>query len=127
VLIDKGYVDAAIAAADRPMQRTYVWPYQMHGFDRPVLRGGGVRDDGVRVWSGTRIRDVVGAVAAICSGGLHPDHVDLVFPARCRQQSRDRRAGMRILGAGPHPNPIVPNIRHRAGRPIEPCIWYGQT
>ena len=31
MLIDKGDVDAAIAAADKPMQRTYVWPYQMHG------------------------------------------------------------------------------------------------
>src|SRR6185437_12096507 len=30
-LIDKGDVDAALAAAARPMPRTYVWPYQMHG------------------------------------------------------------------------------------------------
>jgi nicotinate dehydrogenase subunit B len=29
-LIDKGNVDAAIGSAARPMQRTYVWPYQMH-------------------------------------------------------------------------------------------------
>ena len=29
-LIDKGDVDAAIAAAAKPMQRTYIWPYQMH-------------------------------------------------------------------------------------------------
>ncbi len=29
-LIDKGDVDAAIAGAAKPMQRTYVWPYQMH-------------------------------------------------------------------------------------------------
>src|SRR6516164_9830565 len=28
-LIDKGNVDAAIGSAARPMQRTYVWPYQM--------------------------------------------------------------------------------------------------
>src|SRR5438309_5369872 len=31
VLLDKGNVDAAIKAADKPMQRTYIWPYQMHG------------------------------------------------------------------------------------------------
>ena len=31
LLIDKGDVDAALAAAAKPMQRTYVWPYQMHG------------------------------------------------------------------------------------------------
>src|SRR6266478_6385957 len=30
-LIDKGDVDAAIAAAAKPIHRTYVWPYQMHG------------------------------------------------------------------------------------------------
>src|SRR6195256_2648896 len=30
-LIDKGDVDAAIAAAAKPMARTYTWPYQMHG------------------------------------------------------------------------------------------------
>ena len=30
-LIDKGDVDAAIAGAAKPMPRTYVWPYQMHG------------------------------------------------------------------------------------------------
>ena len=29
-LIDKGNVDAAIAGAAKPMQRTYIWPYQMH-------------------------------------------------------------------------------------------------
>ena len=31
MLIDKGDVDAALAAAAKPMPRTYVWPYQMHG------------------------------------------------------------------------------------------------
>jgi nicotinate dehydrogenase subunit B len=54
VLIDKGDVDAAIAAADRPMQRTYVWPYQMHGSIGPSCAVADVREDGVRVWSGTQ-------------------------------------------------------------------------
>jgi nicotinate dehydrogenase subunit B len=54
VLIDKGDVDAAIAAADRPMQRTYVWPYQMHGSIGPSCAVADVRNDGVRVWSGTQ-------------------------------------------------------------------------
>src|SRR6202521_1842948 len=30
-LIDKGDVDAAIGAAAKPIARTYIWPYQMHG------------------------------------------------------------------------------------------------
>ena len=54
VLIDKGDVDAAIAAADRPMQRTYIWPYQMHGSIGPSCAVADVQDDGVRVWSGTQ-------------------------------------------------------------------------
>jgi nicotinate dehydrogenase subunit B len=54
VLIDKGDVDAAIAAADRPMQRTYIWPYQMHGSIGPSCAVADVQDDLVRVWSGTQ-------------------------------------------------------------------------
>jgi nicotinate dehydrogenase subunit B len=54
VLIDKGDVDAAIAAAEKPMQRTYVWPYQMHGSIGPSCAVAEVRDDAVRVWSGTQ-------------------------------------------------------------------------
>ena len=54
ILIDKGDVDAAIAAADRPMQRTYVWPYQMHGSIGPSCAVADVRDDSARVWSGTQ-------------------------------------------------------------------------
>ncbi|NVN87809.1 MAG: molybdopterin-dependent oxidoreductase [Rhodopseudomonas sp.] len=53
-LIDKGDVDAAIAAAETPMQRTYIWPYQMHGSIGPSCAVADYRDDGVRVWSGTQ-------------------------------------------------------------------------
>jgi nicotinate dehydrogenase subunit B len=54
VLIDKGDVDAAIAAADKPMQRTYVWPYQMHGSIGPSCAVAEWHEDFVRVWSGTQ-------------------------------------------------------------------------
>jgi nicotinate dehydrogenase subunit B len=54
VLVDKGDVDAAIAAAAKPMRRTYTWPYQMHGSIGPSCAVADVRDDGVRVWSGTQ-------------------------------------------------------------------------
>jgi nicotinate dehydrogenase subunit B len=54
LLIDRGDVDAAIAAADRPMQRTYVWPYQMHGSIGPSCAVADVQDEFVRVWSGTQ-------------------------------------------------------------------------
>src|SRR5437879_6308581 len=53
-LIDKGDVDAAIAAAARPMARTYTWPYQMHGSIGPSCAVADYRDGQVRVWSGTQ-------------------------------------------------------------------------
>ncbi|WP_375411355.1 molybdopterin cofactor-binding domain-containing protein [uncultured Bradyrhizobium sp.] len=54
VLIDKGDVDAALAAAAKPVQRTYVWPYQMHGSIGPSCAVAEVQDHSVRVWSGTQ-------------------------------------------------------------------------
>jgi nicotinate dehydrogenase subunit B len=53
-LIDKGDVDAALAAAAKPMPRTYVWPYQMHASIGPSCAVAEYRDDQVRVWSGTQ-------------------------------------------------------------------------
>ena len=44
-LIDKGDVDAALAAAAKPMQRTYVWPYQMHGSIGPSCAVADYQDD----------------------------------------------------------------------------------
>lgn len=53
-LIDKGDVDAAIASADKPIKRTYIWPYQMHGSIGPSCSVADVQDGVVRVWSGTQ-------------------------------------------------------------------------
>jgi nicotinate dehydrogenase subunit B len=53
-LIDKGDVDAAIASAARPMARTYVWPYQMHGSIGPSCSVADYQDGAIRVWSGTQ-------------------------------------------------------------------------
>jgi nicotinate dehydrogenase subunit B len=53
-LIDKGDVDAAIAATAKPMPRTYVWPYQMHGSIGPSCAVADYRDGNIRVWSGTQ-------------------------------------------------------------------------
>jgi nicotinate dehydrogenase subunit B len=53
-LIDKGDVDAAIAAAAKPMARTYIWPYQMHGSIGPSCAVADVRDGHIKVWSGTQ-------------------------------------------------------------------------
>src|ERR1700704_3525424 len=53
-LIDKGDVDAALAAAAKPMQRTYIWPYQMHGSIGPSCAVADYQEGYVRVWSGTQ-------------------------------------------------------------------------
>src|ERR1700687_5670072 len=53
-LIDKGNVDAAIAAAAKPMARTYIWPYQMHGSIGPSCAVADHQEGNVRVWSGTQ-------------------------------------------------------------------------
>ena len=53
-LIDKGDVDAGIAAAARPMARSYTWPYQMHGSIGPSCAVADYGDGQVRVWSGTQ-------------------------------------------------------------------------
>ncbi|MHB8267948.1 molybdopterin cofactor-binding domain-containing protein [Bradyrhizobium sp.] len=77
VLIDQGDVDAAIAAADRPMQRIYVWPYQMHGSIGPSCAVADVRDELVRVWSGTQNPHPLRADLAILL--QRPEHeIDLI-------------------------------------------------
>src|SRR5580692_2157731 len=53
-LIDKGDVDTALSQAAKPIQRTYVWPYQMHASIGPSCAVADFREDQVRVWSGTQ-------------------------------------------------------------------------
>ncbi|WP_454620208.1 molybdopterin cofactor-binding domain-containing protein [Bradyrhizobium cenepequi] len=53
-LLDKGDVDGAIKAAAKPMQRTYLWPYQMHGSIGPSCAVADYRNSAIRVWSGTQ-------------------------------------------------------------------------
>jgi nicotinate dehydrogenase subunit B len=54
MLIDKGDVETAIRDAAKPMQRTYVWPYQMHGSIGPSCSVADYQDGLIRVWSGTQ-------------------------------------------------------------------------
>jgi nicotinate dehydrogenase subunit B len=65
ILIDKGDVDAAIAAAEKPMRRTYVWPYQMHGSIGPSCAVADVGEGQVRVWSGTQNPHILRADLAL--------------------------------------------------------------
>src|SRR5207248_11581630 len=64
-LLDKGDVDAAIAAAAKPMPRTYVWPYQMHGSIGPSCAVADYQGDRITVWSGTQNPHILRADLAL--------------------------------------------------------------
>ena len=72
-LIDKGDVDAAIAAAAKPMPRTYIWPYQMHGSIGPSCA---VADCQGRSASGCgparKIRTSCAPISRCCCSGRKP-------------------------------------------------------
>jgi hypothetical protein len=70
-------VDAAIAAAAKPMQRTYIWPYQMHGSIGPSCAVADCQDGYIRVWSGTQNPHMLRADLALLVG--RPDsEIDVV-------------------------------------------------
>ncbi|MDB5510815.1 MAG: aldehyde dehydrogenase [Enterovirga sp.] len=54
VLVERGDVDAALAGATARMDRTYLWPYQMHASIGPSCAVADYRPDGLTVWSGTQ-------------------------------------------------------------------------
>ena len=54
VLVEQGDVDAAIAAAAQPMQRTYVWPYQLHASIGPSCALADWHAERLTVWAGTQ-------------------------------------------------------------------------
>ncbi|MGR9193402.1 molybdopterin cofactor-binding domain-containing protein [Rhizobium leguminosarum] len=53
-LADLGNVDMALAGSAQPMNRTYVWPYQMHGSIGPSCAVADYNEGGLTVWSGTQ-------------------------------------------------------------------------
>jgi nicotinate dehydrogenase subunit B len=53
-LIDKGDVDGALAGAAKPIERTYIWPYQMHASIGPSCAVADFGHGQVRLWSGTQ-------------------------------------------------------------------------
>ena len=53
-LLHRGEVDAARAAAAVPIDRTYVWPYHLHGSIGPSCSLADWRPEGLTLWSGTQ-------------------------------------------------------------------------
>lgn len=67
-LIDEGDVDAALAAADKRIDRTYVWPYQMHGSIGPSCAVAAFDGERVAIWSGTQNPYPLRADIAVLTG-----------------------------------------------------------
>jgi len=54
VLVDKGDAAGAIAASERPMQREYLWPYQLHASIGPSCALADWHADRMTVWAGSQ-------------------------------------------------------------------------
>ena len=64
-LIDEGDVDAALDGIDAPMERAYLWPYQMHASIGPSC--------GLAQWHGpTSAADAAGHVLTVWAGTQNP-------------------------------------------------------
>jgi nicotinate dehydrogenase subunit B len=77
VLVEQGDVDAAIAASAQPMQRDYVWPYQLHASIGPSCALADWRIDSMTVWAGSQNPHVLRADLAKLTG-LPDTAVDVV-------------------------------------------------
>ena len=53
-LLEEGDVDAALAGSARVLERTYAWPYQMHGSIGPSCAVASFADGRLTAWSGTQ-------------------------------------------------------------------------
>ncbi len=54
LLAEEGDVDAALESLEARLDRTYVWPYHMHGSIGPSCAVADVRADGITVWTGSQ-------------------------------------------------------------------------
>jgi len=68
VLVDRGDVDGAIAAAAQPMQRDYIWPYQLHASIGPSCALADWHADKMTVWTGSQNPHVLRADLATLTG-----------------------------------------------------------
>lgn len=54
LLAEEGDVEAALERLETRLDRTYVWPYHMHGSIGPSCAVADVREDGITVWTGSQ-------------------------------------------------------------------------
>lgn len=77
VLLERGDVDGAIANAATPMQRNYVWPYQLHASIGPSCALADWHEGAMTVWAGTQNPHVLRADLALLTG-LPDTAIDVV-------------------------------------------------
>ncbi|MES2990372.1 MAG: molybdopterin cofactor-binding domain-containing protein [Pseudomonadota bacterium] len=68
VLVERGDVDAALAGGAQAMQRTYVWPYQLHASIGPSCALADWHEEALTVWAGTQNPHVLRADLARLTG-----------------------------------------------------------
>lgn len=77
VLLERGDVDSAITNAAQPMQRNYVWPYQLHASIGPSCALADWHEGAMTVWAGTQNPHVLRADLALLTG-LPDTAIDVV-------------------------------------------------
>jgi nicotinate dehydrogenase subunit B len=77
LLVDEGDVEAALQTLEKRLDRTYVWPYHMHGSIGPSCAVADVREDGVTVWTGSQNPFLLQVDIALLTG-LDKDRIDIV-------------------------------------------------
>ncbi|WP_386080666.1 molybdopterin cofactor-binding domain-containing protein [Vreelandella sp. F11] len=54
ILLEEGDLDSALATANHQLNRTYIWPFQLHGSIGPSCSVANAKKDAVHLWSGTQ-------------------------------------------------------------------------
>lgn len=111
-LVDRGDVESALGAAATRLQRTYVWPYHMHGSIGPSCSVAAFDETGrLTLWSNTQTQQLLLADVARLLGMNEAD-IDIVrmeggrllraeLPGRCRCRCSAARACRRPARPGP--------------------------
>lgn len=77
LLAEEGDVEQALERLETRLDRTYVWPYQMHGSIGPSCALADVRADGVTVWTGSQNPHPLQHDLALLTG-LPKERIDVV-------------------------------------------------
>ncbi|HDZ46694.1 hypothetical protein LCGC14_0159180 [marine sediment metagenome] len=54
ILLEEGDLDSALATASHQLNRTYIWPFQLHGSIGPSCSVADAQEGALHVWSGTQ-------------------------------------------------------------------------